>query len=520
MAIKLKLKGGTVQGFLNKDILYVDVKMVNLDRVLINLFRYIYYNGAPSKPRYPKEYTLDSLKDVNLKKLEENGLVKGATNNPEAVENWLRSSLLEIVNRGNIVKEHVSALKPLHLQSYLIRNSKYCRDYRTSDQLYLMLKSNSDVLSQLTKYLSKGWDDKNSTVIKAEDLDVDTAGILYLTQNIKDKREMNTEANIIPKPFLTRQSALFTDDIRRLLVYKDKLPRTVFIDYLRILCGFHLTLYTLKVIYLLPEMVEAGSRNVEDDWSMVVDLTDNLDSRVSPYACKDYQRIENRVGQYIRSTYMADIIQNRKGCDIDQALYILKNDNNISDGYYEQEINRIMGNLPANKDDEFDQNDLKEMLSYFPENDYFAQYVQILEKSSLGAYQYKYLREFLDSVAMKNSPSMLLADSRSRRHPRRGVLGSRLLETLVQLLVLKEKPDGGFESRPLSLDELTMLIRNRYSLIINGMNEERFAGSDIETAAAFKENTEALKNKLRQIGFYKDMSDACILQKIRPRYKF
>ena len=449
MAIKLKLKGGTVQGFLNKDILYVDVKMVNLDRVLINLFRYIYYNGAPSKPRYPKEYTLDSLKDVNLKKLEENGVLKGASNNPEAVEDWLRSSLLEIVNRGNIVKEHVSALKPL-----------------------------------------------------------------------KDKREMNTEANIIPKPFLTRQAALFTDDIRRLLVYKDKLPRTVFIDYLRILCGFHLTLYTLKVIYLLPEMVEAGSREVDDNWSMVVDLTDNLDSRVAPYACKDYQRIENRVGQYIRSTYMADIIQNRKGCDIDQALYILKNDNNISDGYYEQEINRIMGSLPASKDDEFDQNDLKEMLSYFPENDYFSQYVQILEKSSLGAYQYKYLREFLDSVAMKNSPSMFLADSRSRRHPRRGVLGSRLLETLVQLLVLKEKPDGGFESRALSLDELTTLIRKRYSLIINGMNEERFAGSDIETAAAFKENTEALKNKLRQIGFYKDMSDACILQKIRPRYKF
>ena len=50
------------------------------------------------------------------------------------------------------------------------------------------------------------------------------------------------------------------------------------------------------------------------------------------------------------------------------------------------------------------------------------------------------------------------------------------------------------------------------------MNESRFEGADVETHAAFKENMEALKNKLRQIGFYTDMSDACLLQKIRPRY--
>ena len=35
---------------------------------------------------------------------------------------------------------------------------------------------------------------------------------------------------------------------------------------------------------------------------------------------------------------------------------------------------------------------------------------------------------------------------------------------------------------------------------------------------AFKENVEAFKLKLRQIGFYNDLSDAYILQKIRPRY--
>ena len=325
--------------------------------------------------------------------------------------------------------------------------------------------------------------------------------------------------DVIPLPLLKKQAALFTDDIRRLLIYKDKLPRAVFIDYLRILCGLHLTLYTMKVVYLLPKMIEAGTREVEDDWSMVVDVTDNLDSIVAPYACKDIERMENSYGKYIRATYMIDIIQDRKSCSVDEALRILKEDNDKQGEYYEVKLKEIENNLPNSDEKEFDKNDFREMLEFFPENDYFDMFVHVLEKSNLGASQYRYLREFIDAVSMKNSSSMLMADSRSKRHPRRGALGSKLLETMVQLLVLKEKPNGGYETRSLSIDELASAIRERYGLIINGIEDERFADADVEMNAAFHLNMEAFKNKLRQIGFYTDMSDACILQKIRPRYK-
>ena len=159
------------------------------------------------------------------------------------------------------------------------------------------------------------------------------------------------------------------------------------------------------------------------------------------------------------------------------------------------------------------------MLEYYDDNDYFGKFVHVLEVSNLGNSQYKYLREFIDAVTMKNSPSMLLADGRSRKHPRRGALGSKLLETLVQLLVLEPTENGSYESRSLSIDELAQSIRGRYGLIINGVNEKRFADADVETNAAFAENVNAFKNKLRQTGFYTDLSDACILQKIRPRYK-
>ena len=160
------------------------------------------------------------------------------------------------------------------------------------------------------------------------------------------------------------------------------------------------------------------------------------------------------------------------------------------------------------------------MLQYYDSDDFFDRYVHILEKTSGGStYQYSYHLWMLDSLSMKNSDSMLLADGRrSRKHPRRGAIGSKLLETMVQLLVLEPDGNGSYVSRSLSIDELADRIRSRYGLIINGVNEPRFESADVETHAAFKENMDALKNKLRQIGFYTDMSDACLLQKIRPRY--
>ena len=90
----------------------------------------------------------------------------------------------------------------------------------------------------------------------------------------------------------------------------------------------------------------------------------------------------------------------------------------------------------------------------------------------------------------------------------------------MQILVLqKEEGADKYTTRSLSIDELARLIRDRYGLIINGISEPRFADADVMLHNAFKVNTDAFKDKLRQIGFYTDLSDACILQKIRPRYK-
>lgn len=157
---------------------------------------------------------------------------------------------------------------------------------------------------------------------------------------------------------------------------------------------------------------------------------------------------------------------------------------------------------------------MKQYLDY--EIDFFDKYIQCIAKVR-ARYQYKYSYDFLDKSSMKNQDSALIADGRSRKHPRRAVIGSKLLEVLVQMVALTPK-EGLYETYSLSITELMKRIRDRYGLIIDGTQEERFKDSDITTHLAFRTNVEALKNKLRQIGFYNDLSDASIMQKIRPRY--
>lgn len=518
MIIKVNKKGVV---FRNPELYAGEAKTVNLDHLLSNLYMLIANNGAPVSFAVVKGgHTVESLKEKYMKVLEEHGLISGVTDNIEGVEDWLRSNLVNMVNRGNVIKENVSALKPLHLMSYKIQNKKHNRDYNTSDQVFLMLKTCPQVLDALKDYLNTGWDNSTKKIVFTDDLDVDTIGILMLTKDIIERRKPNTEI-MNTKPLLEKQTDLFNEDIRRLLLYKDVLPRTVFIDYLRTLMAFHLTLYLFKLIYLLPRMKEAGSVDIEDDWSLLVDVSNDLDSPIAPLACRDMERIINSLNEYFHVTFEINVIQKYlrdKGADASIANVLAT----LKDGV-DRSSDDFLGGISTIKTEagvDYEQQ-INEMLQFFDQDDYFAKYIQLLENTNGGSsYQYPFHLRLIDSLSMKNSDSQLLADGRrSRKHPRRASIGSKLLETLVQLLVLEPTGNGNYESRALSIDELAQLIRDRYGLVINGSNEPRFAGADVETHAAFKDNMEAFKNKLRQIGFYTDLSDAYLLQKIRPRYK-
>lgn len=505
--------------FRNELILAADAKSVNLDNTLTNLFMLLRNNGARINMRVKKEHTFASMVEY-LENLEKQGSIIGLSENKEAAEDWLRCNLVNLVYRGNVVKEKISSLRPVHLESYRIRNIAQTRDYNSSDQIFLMLRMKPEILESLKEYLSRGWDNVAKNISKNQQLDVDSAGILQLIKNIQIDPKSTAQVKNV-RPLLETQANLFCDDILRLLVYKDSIPRNVFIEYLRTLVGFHLSLYTQKIIHLLPKMVKSGTRNIEDDFSIIVDVTDNFESKVSRFACEDMEKTINGLYGFFKAAFEINAVQKRyetsmpNAESIDALLSILKTPPENFDAFYENKFVDILGRFKEEEED--DKKNLLESVQF--EESYFDKYVMTLLKAK-GAYQYQYFQGFLDSISMKNTDYGFMADGRSRKHPRRAVLGSRLLETLVQLLVLEPKEGVGFSSHSLSIDDLISKLRSRYGIVINGLNEPRFFEADIETHQAFKENVDAFKNKLRQIGFYTDLSDAYILQKIRPRYKF
>lgn len=501
--------------FRNELIFAGDAKNITLDTTLINLFMLMRNNGSRIKLKLRHTHTIDSLKKY-LESLEKQGYIEGFKDNEEAGEDWLRSNLVNMVNRGNLQKENISSLRPMHLESYRIRNVKYARDYNSSDQVFLMLSKQPNVLQGLKDYLLAGWDSSSNTIAGNIQLDVDTVGILHLMRNISIEVLPADNINRI-KPLLERQADLFCDDIKRLLVYKDIVPRNIFIEYLQTLIGFHLSLYFQKLIVFLPRMIKAGKKELEDDWSIVVDVTDNLDSRISSVACADMQATLNSQFDYFKSTMQINAVMTlpqfliNKPDDLDEILSVLASRDATFEAFFMAKFSDLVGRFSEQEDKE----QLNDFVQY--ENSFFDKYVLCLTKVR-GAYQFKHTTSFLDKISMKNTETAFIADGRSKKHPRRAVLGSKLIETLIQLLVL-EIEDNKFASKPLSIDELTDKLRGRYGIIINGLDEARFANTDVQTHLAFKENVEAFKNKLRQIGFYTDLSDANILQKIRPRYK-
>jgi len=516
MAIKLNKQEST---FRNELIFTADAKTISIDNTLVNLFMLLKHEGIRPKQRTRKGdnvfIELDRLKNI-FQKLEENNELEGFSENPNAVELWLRTNLINMVNRGNSEREKISSLRPIHLESYRVRNAPNTRDYFTADQIYLMLSQNPLIKDDLRNFLAEGWDKTTNTLLNSKELDVDSLGILYLIKNVSPGfLESNTTLNKI-KPLLPEQAELFCDDVRKLLVYKSKIPRNVLIDYLKTITSFHLSLYIHKIIYLLPRMIEAGIKNVLDDWNIVLDITDNFESKISSIAIADAEKTYNFLYEYIKATFKINSVIQKMKLDesnsdsIEKALYILKNEIE----HYEIKFETYW-DIIYQEQDEDDKNLLSEMVKY--ETTYFDRYVELLLKVK-GPYQHKYYLQLIDSLSQKNNERGFLAQGRSKKHPRRYMLGTRLLEALVQIQVLHL--DGNkFITQSLSVEELMNNLRKRYGIIINGLNEERFQNTDLSTHLAFKENVEAFKLKLRQIGFYNDLSDAYILQKIRPRYE-
>jgi hypothetical protein len=91
---------------------------------------------------------------------------------------------------------------------------------------------------------------------------------------------------------------------------------------------------------------------------------------------------------------------------------------------------------------------------------------------------------------------------------------------LLQIAVLRPGGALGYHTGELRIDELLVFLRERYGLYVDQLPRgEGFTAPGITDRQTLRENRRAFTSRLREIGFYRDLSDAYVTQTITPRYQ-
>lgn len=529
------------QEFRNPKVFYPDPKSIDLDRVLINLFVLLRCGGARPVTRGRPKASVERV-EYHVQQLAGLQGVYGLADYPEIAKGWLETDIFDLVNRGTS-REAVSSLRPLHLDAHKIRVARHCRDYNVADAIYALLEfGERQTLNSLRDYLDHGRDVRTSRFDGHTKLDIDTLTVLKIVEGLPDLHPSADRVATAP-PTCLGQARVLCDDVQRLLAYKDAVPRPVMIDYLKTMFGLHIAIYTLRLSGQLagwirdkhanPTCVEcpvhgAKPRPFEGcpyQLSFTVDMSGDFRSRMAQMAQESVSTNQGKLIDLIRSLFT-----------MNQLLRYAREEKSLGIPDAPADVLRLLEDPPTDFQPDFrarlkqlrtdnesaDEELPPEIQAIFDSGlapfDIFIELVcHIRQKHHLD-----YLTEFIDKLFQKNSDSGAMVQGKSRGNPRRWHLGGRLLEVFVQLAVLKWSDLEGkkvFYSEPVLIEDFLVWLEARYGFVISG--SQLGVGKSpvtLEEHRAFRDNVRALKDRLREIGFYDDLSDAYNAQTIRPRY--
>lgn len=527
-------------------VMMVDTKNIDLDRALINLFMLLKHRG-----RYPVSRT--GVVERTPKMLaawlcEDRANFPGFADLDELAQAWLEADFLDLVNRGAGEREALAAPRPVHLNAYKLRNPRHCKDYGAAPQLYRLLADESDKLPErLHTFLLQGCD-PHSDKFQGGSIDIETLVTLRLADR-EGKDQPGPEAAAAYAPLCAGQGRLLRNDVRRLLRYGDIIPRPIWVEYFKTLCGLHLVLYVRRLAMqigtwmraraLAPSCRSCTVQPMDDnplagcpcDLEFIVDMGDRQDTpmaQLSQASAEDHFHAmeDNFIRDLMGLTKLIQFVESTgyRAADpmalVEHALQAYATADPLLQGYCLTRLNAIVGTPPEPR---FAR--IRDQFQGKP----FDAYVQciLLERFE---FHRRYFRQMFRSLLCSNRDTGMLVSGRSARSPFRFHLGNRLLETLVQIAVVQpygREADGQphFRSEPMLISDLLFWLRRRYGIAIGAaqvLNPPGLSPVDLKSPAnlkALRENEERFKDRLREIGFYTDLSDACNAQRVLPRYR-
>lgn len=530
---------------------YLDFKTIEMDRVLTGLFERLEHGGYPSVFRDKRELTVDKFVDDIL---DASDKFLGFTQHRDMVERWVETHLMDIVNRGK-KNAAVAGPRPLHGYTYRFRNPKHSRDYGAAQHLYQMLHharhlAGHKAIEHLKGFFFDGFDKLTRELNDKALTDIETATLLHFLSQRKDTADTRAGGDRFA-PVCIGSADLMAEDIQRLLFYKPFMPRSVMVEYLKVLLSFHLALYHLRLLKLLPfwqkregahslctesacPMKPREQREPQGDCpyklGLFVDLSGSAESSTAALAERSTDGYYRRIPSFVRAYFVAKKLDEFSEHLVRRGKLIRPLNSVFSVG----ELYGLQGEPFAEERDKFFGERLAGLLESLSEGDAgldaeveaitkmglsdFDTYIEILV-ALRGAFHRKYIIESLDATMLKNKSGALLAQTRARNAPRRFALESRLLEVLLQIAVLRPGGDQGYFTGEMRIDDLLSFLRERYGLYIDQLPAgEGFSATTIDERKALRSNVQAFTGRLREIGFYRDLSDAYVTQTVVPRY--
>lgn len=530
---------------------YLDFKLLEMDRVLTAFFARLAHNGFPSRLRRKAELTTEAFVEEFLEHPE---WFTGFAPHREILSRWIETHLMDVVNRGK-PGQAIAAPRPLHGFTYRFRNPKHSRDYGAAQHLYEQLHgaragAGQKAVEHLDHFFFQGHDKVTGRADQGALLDVETQALLRLLDQVEDAADTRAGRES-HSPLCVGGADLLADDVMRLLFYQRFVPRSVMVEYLKVLLAFHLALYHLRLFKLLPALVRrkgadptcgvcpVNAKSIEDPHGdcphrlgLFLDAIGQPGTAVAALAERSadahYRRIPSFVKAYFATRkldeFATDLVRRGKlprppggTFTVAEAHQLLERMHKTErEKFFGQRVYGLIQDSSGAPDTDLDP-ELRAVTEMGLGE--FDTYIEMLV-ALRGRFHRQYITECIDSLLLKNRPGAVVAQPRVKKAPRRFVLDSRLLEVLLQIAVLRPGGALGYHTAELRIDALLLFLRERYGLHIDRLPQgDGFDPPSISDRAALRANLQAFTARLRDVGFYRDLSDAYVTQTVTPRYR-
>jgi hypothetical protein len=550
----------------------LDANNVDVEEAMSRLFVYL-RTGGRQIPRTDKQVFIGDSPDAETPKavldtaLEFNeGKFENISNlRPERkalLIDWLESHFALMARRGKSRggEYRISGLRPLHFAVIKLFNPQVKRQDRyLSDFWYNALKDD-EVLASHPESLFKQffgiavrpYGDNDYRIDEAElarlsregKLDIELLFLLRLLEPFPaDKYGTGPNDQVPNFSFLCpEQIELMQQDLKLLFLYKNHIPRRELINYMITLMTFHAALYFFQVVRITNHMVKHGDlppargdaprpgegrSHTPLALDFFCDMTTGHDAAVDGLAKQRYVEHFKEVEQYFRSAYYMRKLEEFAGANLtpeqrqqrgrEYVRMILKGFRNHRDldGYFARDIQHVR---EAGYDEESQSHnpEVEHIITICNDRNLnkLETFVEILYHFQYGTLRDQHRKLIAGLCGTELDRGFMQGRGRARR---KYVIGNELLEVLIQLAVLEHREsDGTWQSRPIAIRDFVDWMKGRYGLLVDTLGPR--AHEDEWTNRALAVNLEALKTRLRQLGFFTDLSDASNSQVIMPRF--